>query len=271
MKTTNRIKQLFEERKPNQKIMGLFLTAGYPEPAHTLPLLDILSSSGADMIELGMPFSDPLADGPTIQHASNIAIEQGVHIDQIFDMVKSFREKNETPLLLMGYLNPVYRYGIKPFLKKAAESGVDGLIFPDLPPNEMPEIETCCKKFGLSLVFLVAPNTSESRMKEIDNASNGFVYCVSVKGVTGVRKGSEISESIDSYIHDVKANIKKNPIMIGFGIRSHEDAMAISKNCDGYIAGSALIDFIQKTYPQNNWLTKTASFVKKLKTGKDIP
>lgn len=269
MEKTNRIQKLFKERESGRKIMSLFITAGYPELSKTVELIRELESSGADIIELGMPFSDPLADGPTIQHASQVALEQGIHLDAIFEMVKQVRRHSEIPLVLMGYINPVLRYGPESFFRKAAEAGVDGIILPDVPPGEFPELTHWCEQYHIDPIYLVAPNTSDERMKLIDGASKGFVYCVSVTGVTGARKGSELNRSVQKFIRRVRTNITENPVLVGFGIRSHEDAMTISEEVDGFIVGSALIDVIRREYPREGWINRTGSFVKKLKTGKN--
>ncbi len=267
MKKLGRLKKLFENRGSEQKIMSLFITAGYPDPGSTVELIRELESSGADIIELGMPFSDPLADGPTIQHASKIALEKGVHLDIIFDMVSEIRDQSDIPIVLMGYINPVLKYGLEAFFLKASRAGVDGIILPDVPPGEFPEVESLCMKHDIAPIFLVAPNTPEERMRMIDKSSRGFVYCVSVTGVTGARDGSEVSQSVGKFIDKVRNNVKNNPILIGFGIRTHQDAMAISRGVDGFIVGSALIDYIRSVSDQEDWIKKTGDFVRKLKYG----
>ncbi len=267
MSKNNRIQQLFQQRDPDHKIMSLFITAGYPDPAQTVALIRELESSGADMIELGMPFSDPLADGPTIQNASKVALEQGVHMDSIFGMVRELRRYSEIPIVLMGYINPVLRYGLEKFFQTASESGVDGVIIPDVPPGELPELTGLTDTCGIDPIYLVAPNTSDERMKTIDEYSRGFIYCVSVTGVTGARDGEEVDRSVRKFIQRVRTNVTKNPVLIGFGIRSHKDAMNISKEVEGFIVGSALIDVIDKYYPHEDWIARAGSFVKALRSG----
>ncbi len=264
----SRIQKLFRNREDNSKIMSLFITAGYPDPQNTVTLIHELEASGADIIELGMPFSDPLADGPTIQHASKIALDKGIHLDTIFNMVREVRTRSDIPIILMGYINPVLRYGLEPFFRKAAESGVDGVIIPDVPPGEFPNIDRLCETYSIDPVYLVAPNTTDERMKLIDRASRGFVYCVSVTGVTGARDGAEVSNSVKQFISRVRKNVTRNPVLVGFGIRSHDDAEKISEEVDGYIVGSALIDFIREAYPSEDWISRTGDFVRQLKTGK---
>ncbi|MEX0681807.1 MAG: tryptophan synthase subunit alpha [Balneolales bacterium] len=267
MQSDNRIARLFSNRNSDQKVMSLFLTAGYPSPDKTVELVLELEHSGADLIELGMPFSDPLADGPTIQYASKVAIEQGIHPDIIFDMVRNIRNKSDIPIILMGYINPVLHYGVEAFFDQAAKAGVDGIILPDVPPGEYPLIEKLCTDNRIAPIYLVAPNTPDERMQAIDRASKGFVYCVSVTGVTGARDGSEVSRSVQNFIQRVKKNVTHNPVLIGFGISSHQNAVQISREVDGFIVGSALIDYIRTVYPRKDWIQKTGAFVKQLKTG----
>jgi tryptophan synthase alpha chain len=265
---SSRLEQVFKNRRPDRKVMSLFITAGYPHPDETVDLVLGFEKAGADIIELGMPFSDPLADGPTIQHSSEVALANGITIDRIFGMVRQIREKSAIPVVLMGYINPVFSYGIERFFKKAAESGADGVILPDVPVEESGYAEEYARHYGVPIICLVAPNTGDERMKLIDQKSNGFVYCVSIAGVTGTREGSEVSSSVDTFIERVNRNIKKNPVMIGFGIRNHDSAMAISKKVDGFIVGSALIDNIRSHYPEKGWKDSLFEFVKELKHGK---
>ena len=265
--TINRIDSVFKEREDNQKLMNLFLTAGYPELDSTAELISGFADHGADMIELGMPFSDPLADGPTIQFSSEEAIKNGASIPYIFDTVKEIRTKSQIPIILMGYLNPVMKYGIAKFCKEASEAGVDGLIIPDVPVGQFGTLPDEAAKNNLALIYLVAPNTSDKRMKEIDNHSQGFVYCVSVTGVTGAREGDEVAQSVKRFINRVNQNITQNPKLVGFGIKTYEDAQKIAEKADGYIVGSALIDCIRKHYPQQGWKESVYKFVRTLKHG----
>ena len=248
--------------------MSLFLTAGFPDLESTVDLVLGFEENGADIIELGIPFSDPLADGPTIQYSSDVAISKGITIDKIFGMVAEIRKKSEIPIILMGYMNPVLRYGVKAFCEKASAAGVDGLILPDIPMEESGLIEEEAKANHLPIIYLVAPNTTDARMKLADEKSDGFVYCVSVTGVTGARDGKEVSDSVSKFIQRVRTNVTKNPVMIGFGIRTHKDAQAIASNADGFIVGSALIDAVKKHYPNENWKKDVFSFVHSLKHGK---
>ncbi len=263
----NRIQKVFEEKGKDSKLMSLFLTAGFPDLDATVDLILGFEKNGADIIELGMPFSDPLADGPTIQYSSDVAINNGITMNKIFGMVEEVRKQSEIPLILMGYMNPVLRYGVEEFCTRAEQAGVDGLIIPDIPLEEGGIIEAHAQRSKLSLIYLVAPNTSDERMKQADEKSEGFVYCVSVTGVTGAREGEEVSKSVGRFIERVKNNITRNPVMVGFGIKSHKDAADIASNADGFIVGSALIDTIKKNYPNEGWQSELFSFVHSLKFG----
>lgn len=266
-KEHRRIARIFEDRKDNSKVMSLFLTAGYPDLDSTVDLILGFEENGAEFIELGMPFSDPLADGPTIQYSSNRALENGITMNRIFGMVREVREHSEIPVILMGYVNPVLRYGIEDFCQNAASAGVDGLIIPDVPVDESGPLQESARKHKLAVIYLVAPNTSEERMQLIDRKSEGFVYCISVTGVTGARDGEEVSRSVNRFIERVKKNVTRNPKMVGFGIRSHKDAMSIAKEMEGFIVGSALIDTIRNNYPEEGWKARVFAFVKSLKYG----
>jgi tryptophan synthase alpha chain len=266
-KEFNKISQLFDSQEDNSNILSLFLTAGYPDLESTVGLILGMEKSEADLIELGMPFSDPLADGPTIQASSTKALKNGITMKRIFEMVRQVRKKSEIPIILMGYLNPVLNFGVKQFCSAAKSSGVDGLIIPDLPPEESRIIEKTAANNGLALIYLAAPNTSDERMQLIDSKSQGFVYCVSVTGVTGAREGDQVSRSVNQFIGRAQKNITRNPIMIGFGIKSHEDAQKIAAKANGFIVGSALIDTIRNHYPAVGWQEKVFEFVRELKYG----
>ncbi|WP_138429505.1 tryptophan synthase subunit alpha [Fodinibius saliphilus] len=265
--TKNRVAQLFENHDDSSKIMSLFLTAGYPDVESCVDLILGFDKNGVDMVELGMPFSDPLADGPTIQYSSNVAIEQGITMEKILDIVKQVRKKSEIPIILMGYINPVIKYGIERFCQEASKVGVDGLIIPDIPIEESGIMTKEAEQHNLPIIYLVAPNTSDERMRNIDEQSQGFVYCVSVTGVTGAREGEEVAQSVQRFIDRVKTNISQNPKMVGFGIKSHEDAQKIAADMDGFIVGSALIDTIRENYPKKGWKDEVFAFVRTLKYG----
>jgi tryptophan synthase alpha chain len=262
----NRIEQVFQ-KKAGQKVMSLFITAGFPELNCTPDLIFELEKSGADIIELGMPFSDPLADGSTIQRSSERSIENGTDLDKIFEMVKKIRETSEIPIVLMGYINPVLHYGIDLFFQNSALAGVDGFILPDVPVEESGLIRSACDAHELALIYLVAPNTTNQRMQRIDRESEGFVYCVSVTGVTGTREGSQVTDSVSGFIDRVRENVTRNPVLVGFGIKSHADAMSVSEKVDGFVVGSALINCIDQHYPNSDWMHQTGLFVKSIKNG----
>ena len=218
--------------------MGLFLTAGFPSPAATLAVLEAADRGGADFVELGMPFSDPVAEGLPIQQASERALAQGATMAGTFETAAAFRQGSDTPLVLMGYANPVFRYGVSDFCADAASSGVDGLILPDLPPEESADLEDAAAAHRLSVTHLVAPNTSDDRVRLVDRRSTGFVYAVSVTGLTGSGLGA--ADATDAYLERARALVEQ-PLLVGFGISTHADAARLTRHTDGFIVGSALI------------------------------
>jgi tryptophan synthase alpha chain len=224
-------------KKEKKKALVFFLTAGYPKIDSTEEICLALERGGADIIEIGMPFSDPLADGPAIQASSDIAIKNGVTLQAVLDTVRAIRNKSNIPLVLMGYLNPILRFGEKNFFPMAAKAGVDGIILPELPFEETSRFKSLIGGGGLSQILLVTPTTSPERIQKIDSASSGFLYCVSTTGVTGSDHRSDIGE----YLAVVRQNAPKNPLLVGFGISTPFDAASITKSADGVIIGSALI------------------------------
>ena len=218
--------------------MGLFLTSGFPSPDATLGILRAVDRAGADFVELGMPFSDPVAEGLPIQRASERALRQGATMAGTFATAAAFRAQSDTPLVLMGYANPVLRYGVGDFCADAASSGVDGLILPDLPPEEAGALEATAARHGLSVTHLIAPNTSDARVRLVDRRSTGFVYAVSVTGLTGSGLGAE--DATDAYLARARALVEQ-PLLVGFGISSGADAARLGRHTDGFIVGSALI------------------------------
>lgn len=233
-------------RARDEKAMGLFLTNGFPHPEATLPILQAIDDAGADFIELGMPFSDPLAEGLPIQRASERALRHGVTMADAFRTAEAFRAGSATPLLLMGYVNPVLRYGARDFCRDAAAAGVDGLILPDLPPEEADLIQHEADAAGLGLVFLVAPNTPEARVRLVDERASAFVYAVSVAGLTGSKIGG--FDGISAYLERVRGLIHNNPLLVGFGIETNADARRLSAHTDGFIVGSALIRLAERLW-----------------------
>lgn len=237
----NRIAKVLRLSKRRPLVVP-FVTAGYPEFGSTAPLVIAMAGAGADMIEIGMPFSDPLADGPTIQAASEIALRNGMSIAGVLDSVRELRRSadlDHLPLLLMGYCNPILRYGLEDFTQAAAAAGVDGLIVADLPPEESADYRDACDAAGLSAVFLMAPNTPDDRVRAVDAASTHFSYCVSVTGVTGARgsTGGNIIEFLDRV-----GGIAEKPFVVGFGVKSAEHVRALGPHAAGVVVGSALID-----------------------------
>ena len=254
----------------NEKAMGLFLTSGFPDPDSTLPLLHAIDEAGADFIELGMPFSDPLAEGLPIQRSSTRALSHGVTMDDAFRTASAFRENSETPLFLMGYINPVLRYGVKRFCQRAGEAGVDGLILPDLPVEESAMIKEEADRKDLRLVYLIAPNTPDDRIIQIDQLANAFVYAVSVTGLTG--SSLDAVDTVTSYLQRARRLVQNNPLMVGFGITSHEDATRLSQSTDGFIVGSALIRQVEALWDDDaldreTRLNQVRRFVHSLKHG----
>ncbi|MEM1432951.1 MAG: tryptophan synthase subunit alpha [Pseudomonadota bacterium] len=222
-----------------RKSLVTFVTAGDPEIEATVPLLHALVAGGADVLELGIPFSDPEAEGPAIQEASERALANGTTLRGCFSMVQQFRQEDQsTPLLLMGYLNSVLRMGVETFAAEAAAAGVDGLIMVNLPPEEAADVQPVLKAAGIELVFLVAPTTTPERRRQIIAHSGGFVYYVSLKGTTGA--GHFNPERVAAEVATVKGE-SRLPVMVGFGIRDGASAAAIARSADGVVVGSALV------------------------------
>ncbi|MVT11831.1 tryptophan synthase subunit alpha [Chitinophaga tropicalis] len=240
---SNRIDQLFAAKKNG--ILNIYCTAGFPELNDTLPVMRSLQAAGADLIELGMPFSDPLADGPVIQDSSTRAIRNGMSLRVLFEQLKDFRKEISVPVVLMGYLNPVLLYGIENFCKKCAEVGVDGVILPDLPMDEYEsDYKAIFEQYGLHLIFLVTPETNDARLRKIDGLSRGFVYAVSSSSTTG--KDKDMSHQ-QQYFERLKGMQLKNPVLIGFGIKDKATFDAACAYSNGAIIGTAFIRAIENT------------------------
>ena len=231
----NRIEKVFEK-----KAFIPFITGGDPDIKTTEKLIIALEEAGADLIEIGIPFSDPVAEGVVIQEAYMRALSSGCTADKLFDMIKRVRNKVNIPLVFMTYINPIYTYGKERFMKGCKQCGIDGVIVPDLPFEEKDEIDSVCDKYGISLVSLIAP-TSGERIEKIAKEAKGFLYCVSSLGVTGVR--SEINSNIEEMINHVK-KVSSIPCAIGFGISTPEQAHEMSNIADGIIVGSAIVRLI---------------------------
>ncbi|MEQ3637609.1 tryptophan synthase subunit alpha [Alcanivorax sp.] len=226
----------------NRKALIPFVTAGDPVKDVTVPLMHAMVDAGADIIELGVPFSDPMADGPVIQLACERALQHNTSTRDVLAMVKAFRETNtQTPVVLMGYLNPVEVMGYAPFAKAAEDAGVDGVLLVDLPPEEALEVKPIMDAHGLDMIFLVAPTTSDSRIKLIGEAGSGYLYYVSLKGVTG--SATLNVDEVASRVETIR-NLAQLPIGVGFGIKDAESAQAVSRVADGVVVGSALVNQI---------------------------
>ena len=234
----NKIKEVFKD----SKAFIAFVTAGDPSIETTEELILAMAASGADLIEIGVPFSDPVAEGEVIQRASQRALLAGTTVDKIFDMVKRIRVKSDVPLAVMTYINPVFVYGTDKFMEKCSGCGIDAVIIPDLPFEEKAEISPSCKKHDVSLISLIAPSSFE-RISKIANEAEGFIYCVSSMGVTGVR--NEINADISQMISLVK-KAKDIPCAIGFGISTPEQAKRMSEISDGVIVGSAIVKIVEE-------------------------
>lgn len=255
----NRIKDLFESRKDN--ILSVFYTAGFPTIESTPIIAESLANAGADIIEIGIPYSDPIADGPTIQESNTIALKNGIRLPLILDLVKEIRKKVNVPIILMGYVNPVMQYGIERFAKDAAEAGVDGVILPDLPMAAyLDEYKELFESVNLSNTFLISPTTSEERIRKIDAVTDGFIYAVSASSITGA-KGKFTDDQI-AYFKKLKSMNLKNPFLIGFGISNHETFNTASSYGAGAIVGSAFINLLKDS---TNVTADVASFVHSLK------
>lgn len=255
----NRIHKIFKEKKNN--ILSIFYTAGFPKLDDTVVIATALEKAGADIIEIGIPFSDPVADGPTIQASNKVALDNGMNLRILLDQVRQIRKTVKLPIILMGYLNPVMQYGIEKFARDASAAGVDGLILPDMPmdvyQHEFKELFDSC---GLTNTFLISPTTSEERIRRIDSLTNGFIYAVSSSSTTGA-KGEFGADQIQ-YFEKLEGMGLHNPFLIGFGISSHQTFSTAASYCSGAIVGSAFINLLKKS---NNLEQDIEKFVHDLK------
>jgi tryptophan synthase alpha chain len=243
----SRLNDTFQEK--NNHILNVYCTAGYPKLNSTLEIMKSLQDNGASIIELGMPYSDPLADGPVIQHSGSIALANGMTIATLFEQLKDFRKEISIPVILMGYMNPVLQYGFEKFCADAAAVGIDGLILPDLPEYEFEtEYGAIIKKYNLDFIFLVTPETSEERIKKLDSLSSGFLYAVSSSSTTGGEKSTIASRE---YLQKLKNLKLKNPILVGFGIKDKSSFEAVCQLANGGIIGSAYIKALENSADVN--------------------
>jgi len=236
----NRFNQL---HKQGGKALVTFITAGDPDLATTAALLPRMAEAGADIIELGIPFSDPMADGPTIQRASERALASGITLEAVLAMVSSIRDQVSAPIVLMGYSNPIYSYGWQRFTQDAVKAGIDGLLLVDLPPEEAGELLPAAKAAGLEIIFLLTPTSDDTRIKQVSHHGSGFLYYVTVTGVTGARQS--VSNSLADELKTVRNSIKL-PVVAGFGISTPEQAAQVAAAADGVVVGSAIVKLFEQ-------------------------
>lgn len=240
----NRIISLFQHQ-PTQNL-NVYFTAGFPQLTDTRPILKALQNAGADLVEIGMPYSDPVADGETIQQSNQQALLNGMTLKTLFEQLRGMRSEIQLPVLLMGYINPVIQYGVERFCADCAEVGVDGLILPDMPMSVyIDEYKTIFDKHGLLNIFLITPQTSESRIRQIDEVSEGFIYMVSSASVTGAQTG--VTSDMEAYFERVNAMNLRNPRLIGFGIKDHDTFQKACQHASGAIIGSAFIRVLEQS------------------------
>ncbi len=243
----------------NKKLLSIYFTAGYPALEDTVQIIQDLEKNGVDMIEIGLPFSDPLADGPTIQESSTAALKNGMTTEKLFEQLKDIRQTVAIPLIIMGYFNPMLQCDVEAFCKKCREIGVDGLIMPDLPLDVYKnEYEDIFKKYGLINVFLITPQTSDERIREIDEASDGFIYMVSSTSVTGSKSG--FGNEQEAYFERIAKMNLKNPQIVGFGIKDAETFQQATKTAKGAIIGSAFIKHMTA-----NGVAEIGKFIRKIR------
>lgn len=241
----NRIERVFNDlKKKGRKAFIPYIMAGDPDLEKTREVILTFEKVGADVVELGIPFTDPLADGPTIQRAAERALRAGVTLRKVIGFVRELRQLTHIPIVLMTYYNPVFKYGEERFVKDAVDSGVDGVIIPDLPPDEAGGLIRLSKKAALSTIFLLAPTSTEDRLRKVARASTGFIYYVSITGITGARL--EFNESLVDSIKSIRA-ITDKPLCIGFGVSNPEEASRISAIADGVIVGSAIVKMLHES------------------------
>jgi tryptophan synthase alpha chain len=256
---SNRIIELFKSK--NKNILSIFYTAGFPKLNDTITIAQQLEKAGADIIEIGIPFSDPVADGPTIQASNKIALDNGMNLHLLIGQVKEIRKTVSLPIILMGYLNPVLQYGVEKFVKEAAAADVDGLILPDLPLSEYLEsYKEIVEANGLTNTFLISPTTSAERIKKIDAATNGFIYAVSSSSTTGAQQG--FSQEQESYFKKLQEMKLTNPFLIGFGVSNRQTFDAVCKYASGAIVGSAFINLLKNS---TDLPSDIGHFIKELK------
>jgi tryptophan synthase alpha chain len=237
-----------------------FFPLGFPDAATSLDVITALSTAGADAFEIGLSFSDPLADGPVIQHATQVALEQGITVKRSLEMIAELRARGVAqPFLVMGYINPMLAYGLERFVNDAAAAGADGFIVPDLPPEEADELDRLCRARGLGLIYFLAPTSTDDRVKLVAEKAQGFIYLVSIAGVTGAR--SQVASGLSDFVARIR-QATSTPIAIGFGVSTPEQAGEVSQIADGVIVGSALVQVVDRAEDKPQ---AAAQFIRKLK------
>lgn len=255
----NRINKVLQQSNGDKKLLSIYFTAGFPQLHDTKKIVEDLEENGVDFIEIGLPFSDPLADGPTIQESSTRALKNGMTTNLLFDQLKDIRNSVKIPLIMMGYFNPILQYGVERFCKKCQETGIDGLIIPDLPVdvyNE--EYKTIFEQYGLLNIFLITPQTSDERIRFIDSVSNGFIYMVSSASVTGSTSG--FGGETKKYFQRISEMQLRNPQIIGFGINDKKTFQEATKYASGAIIGSAFVKHLT-----TRGIQETSSFVSSIR------
>jgi tryptophan synthase alpha chain len=257
-----RIAQTFKQ--PGHKALIAYVTVGYPTIESTLTAVPLLVQNGCDMIELGIPFSDPLADGVTIQKASHSALKNGVTPGVCLDIARELSHKVDVPLLFMTYYNPVFSYGLEDFCHDCSKSGISGLIIPDLPPDESSRLQAIATQKGIDLIYLLAPSSSEERIKLVAERSRGFIYLVSITGVTGTR--NSLPQDLEPFVARVR-KVAQQPLCVGFGISTPEQANQVAQQADGVIIGSRIIQLMES----DDNLQAMSMFIKELRIALDRP
>lgn len=261
----NRINKLFKEK--NSEILSIYFTAGYPSLDNTISIAQYLDKTGVDMIEIGIPFSDPVADGATIQKSNQAALDNGMTLKLLFEQLAELRSQVSIPVILMGYINPILQYGMEKFCVKCTEIGIDGVIFPDLPIDVYQrEYQPLFEKYDLHNTFLITPQTSEERIRKIDQLTSGFIYMVSSASITGAK--TTVSNEQQEYFKRIQQMNLRNPQLIGFGISNHSTFVSACKNANGAIVGSAFIKMLADT---DDLKTGISQFIQTLSTMHQSP
>lgn len=263
-----RLSAVFETLKARgEKALITFVTAGDPDMKRTREIIFELEKAGADIIELGIPFSDPMADGPTIQASYARALKNNVTISSVLTLVKDVRKKSDIPIVLFGYYNPVFTYGLKRFARSARLAGVDGVLVVDLPPEEAGDLKRELKTVGVDLIYLLTPTSDAGRMKLVSRKGSGFIYYVSLTGVTGARR--RLPKGVARYVKEVK-RFTDLPVGVGFGISTPQQAGLIARQADGVVVGSAIINVIERNANKKDLVKKVGRFAARLKSGMSL-